>query len=226
MSANQKRRFTKQQMLMRRRAGLPEVQIARRQRRRAPLSGEVSAIVVGGLNYVEGAGAATRELKTPASLLDCFNRISRLIELLQHIDLLLQSSEKGARKKYERLLADLNKLAERYKWNPTYAVSETGLALSWQFPDPQSWEHTAVWWIRRVVEEHAISRLRRCHECHKWFYAAAGHQRFCEEECRKKFASRSPLFKEKRRRYMAEVYRPMEKKRDMAAMAAAKRSRK
>jgi predicted nucleic acid-binding Zn ribbon protein len=194
--------------LMRRAAKLPGENPARRFRRPDPLRGVVSAIVLGGLN----AGMDTRAaVGTSVSLKDR-ERVSQLIELLQRAHSLLQTPTEKSRKECEGLLGELNTLSQRYKWSTAYVVSETGLGLSWQFPDPENWEDISVWWIRRLVETHAIHKLRQCLHCQVWFYAVTQHQRFCSENCRKKHASKSPVFKEKRRRYMAEVYRPYQKK--------------
>ena len=204
--------------MMRRLAGLPEQKPAKRLKRLAPFSGEVSTIVVGGLNAGKEMSAT---VGTSAST-HCFERVSRLIVLLQRANLLLQRSHRRARPKCEGLIRELNRLSERYKWSPSYRASATGLSLSWHFPDQQSWEDTAVWWIRRLVENHTLHRLRRCSQCQTWFYAATEHQRFCCEKCRKKHASESPIFKEKRRRYMAEVYRPRERQEQIAALDKAR----
>jgi len=200
--------FTAEQWaLMRRLAGLPKENPAKRFRQPDPLSGVASAIVLGGLN----AGRDTRAaVGTSVSFKDC-ERVSRLIELLQRAHSRLQTPTEKSRKECEGLLGELNSLSQRYKWSPVYWVSETGLSLAWLFPDPENWEDISVWWIRRLVETHAIHRLRRCLQCQTWFYAATEHQRFCAEKCRKKYASESPVFKEKRRRYMAEVFRPRER---------------
>lgn len=196
-----------QRAFMRRLAGLPKENPAKRFRRPDPLSGVASVIVLGGLN----AGRATREaVGTSVSFKDR-ERVARLIELLQRAHSLLQTPTEKSRKECAGLLGELNSLSQGYKWSPGYRMSETGLSLSWQFPDPENWEDISVWWIRRLVETHAIHRLRCCFQCQTWFYAATEHQRFCVEKCRKKHASESPIFKEKRRRYMAETYRPREK---------------
>lgn len=208
MSTKQDGLFTAEQWaLMRCRAGLPKESPARRFRWPDPLSGEASAIVLGGLN----AGRDIRAAVGTSVSFKAGERVSRLIELLQRAHSLLHAPIEKSRKECERLLGELNNLSQRYKWSPGYWVSETGLSLSWQFPDPENWEDVSVWWIRQLVETHAIHRLRRCLQCQTWFYAATEHQRFCVEKCRKKHASESPVFKEKRRRYMAETYRPRER---------------
>ena len=202
--------FTAEQWArMRYRAGLSKESSARRSRWPDPLSGVAKAIVLAGLNAERATRAAVR---TSVSFKDR-ERVARLIHLLQRAHSLLQTPTETSRRECEGLLGELNSLSRRYRWSPGYQIFETGLSLSWQFPDPENWEDISVWWIRRLVETHAIHRLRCCLQCQRWFYAATEHQRFCVEKCRKKHASESPIFKEKRRRYMAEVYRPIERER-------------
>jgi len=165
-------------------------------------------IVLDGLNVGREVCASVG----PSASMHSCDRVKRLIELLQRADSLVQASSSKTGSKLKSLVYELNALSEQYKWSPSYHVSDTGLSLSWRFPAQGSWEDTAVWWIRWLVENHSIHRLRRCSQCQTWFYAGTEHQRFCNEKCRKKHASESPIFKEKRRRYMAEVYRPREKK--------------
>jgi hypothetical protein len=211
MSTKQGGSFTaEQRALMRRVAGLPEENPAKRFRRPDPLSGLVSAIVLGGLN----AWRDSREAVGTSMSFKAGERVSRLIALFQRAHALLQTATEKSRKECEGLVDELNSLSQRYKWSPAYLVSETGLCLTWQFPDPENWEDISVAWIRRLVETHAIHKLRQCLHCQVWFYAVTEHQRFCAENCRKKHASKSAVFKEKRRRYMAEVYRPREKRKE------------
>ncbi len=209
-----------QRALMRRVAGLPRENPAKRFRRPDPLRGEVSVIVLGGLNAWRDSRAA---VGTSVSFKGC-ERVSRLIALVQRAHSLLQTPTEKSRKECEGLLDDLNTLSQQYKWSPVYRVSETGLGLSWQFPDPENWEDISVWWIRRLIETHAIHKLRQCLRCQVWFYAVTEHQRFCDEKCRKKHASESAVFKEKRRRYMAEVYRPREKQEEARSRRQASRA--
>jgi len=202
-----------QQALMRRLAGLPERE-PKRFRRPDPFSGVASMMVLDGLNYRNEIPAAVKK-SVP---MKCFERVSRLIELLQRANSLLQ----GGGGRSQRVIRELNSLSQRYKWSPAYRASETGLSLSWYFSDAGNWEDIAVWWIRQLVDNHRIHRLRRCSQCRTWFYAVTEHQRFCVEKCRKKYASKSPVFREQRRRYMADVYRPLKKKLANAALKMAR----
>lgn len=115
---------------------------------------------------------------------------------------------------YSLLLKELNTILKRYRWSPVFrAYVFLGLDVIWDFNNTkteQDWENGAILWITRLVQRRIISRLRRCRECGKWYYAMTDHQHYCGEICRKKFASRNEVFKEKRRRYMAE-YRRAEK---------------
>jgi hypothetical protein len=207
---------------MRRLAGLAEEKPAKRTRWPDPLVGATGMIVLDGLNVGSDIRAA---VETPVSM-PCCERVSRLIELLQQANSLLKSSGGKSHKKCERLIGELNSLSQRYKWSPAYRVSDKGLSLFWHFPNTDNWEDLAVWWIRQLVENHTIHRLRRCSQCKRtWFCAATEHQRFCGDKCRKKHASASPIFKEKRRRYMAEVYRPRERHADAAALDKTRKRR-
>jgi hypothetical protein len=79
----------------------------------------------------------------------------------------------------------------------------------------------AFTWILDNIE--FIHRFRRCRQCRNWFFAATEHQKFCDEACRKRHASYSADFKDKRRRYMRK-YRRDEKRRDKLAKKLARGS--
>ena len=126
-----------------------------------------------------------------------------------------------------RVLAELNKLAKRYNWHPfirhmgyetPFDVTET-----WKARDAeQGWETFAIWWMCKRNGEW-IDRFRQCNECGTWFFALADHQSYCRDACRKRHASRSEEFKERRRLYMHD-YRRAEKQRDSKAKTAARRA--
>jgi len=208
MTKKSDRAFTAPMASMRPLAGLPAEQPPRRLKSPDPLAAEVDMILVGGLNAGKEIVANTR---ASASMKE-YKRVTRLIELFQKVHSLLPISSRKSRKKMDSLLCKLNSLSERYQWSPSYNLSDTGLSLSWRLPAPGRWEDRAVWCIRRLVENRTIHRLRPCSQCQSWFYGRTDHQRFCGETCRRKDASKSPVFKEKRRRYMAEVYRPRQKR--------------
>lgn len=81
----------------------------------------------------------------------------------------------------------------------------------------EHWEPLLVSHLLKAVDKGEISRFRRCSECQKWFYAIRGHQHFCGDVCRRKHEAQSPAFKEKRARYMREMYRPDQKRKDERA---------
>lgn len=72
------------------------------------------------------------------------------------------------------------------------------------------WERRQVGLLISLAKKPGeLSRLRRCSECSQWFYANRSHQQFCGESCRRRHTAQDPEFKEKRARYMREVYRPI-----------------
>lgn len=62
-----------------------------------------------------------------------------------------------------------------------------------------------------------ISHIRECQECRGVYFATRSDQKFCDEPCRKRFASHSPDFKAKRAEYMREIFRPREREADARA---------
>ena len=77
------------------------------------------------------------------------------------------------------------------------------------------WERWAVSALLNLARKPGgSSLLRRCSECQQWFYARRPHQQFCGESCRRRHTAQNPEFKEKRARYMREVYRPAEPERE------------
>lgn len=75
------------------------------------------------------------------------------------------------------------------------------------------WEHFSVDELLRALQGETspvfysgvpsgVARYRRCSNRSRWFYAQTEHQRFCGETCRKSNASKSEVFKQKRRLYM------------------------
>jgi hypothetical protein len=90
---------------------------------------------------------------------------------------------------------------------------------------PANWnfmEMRMVSYLLEALDKGEISRFRRCSDCQNWFYATTSHQRFCGEACRRRYTAGSPEFKEKRRNYMKQVYRPQQKQRDANSLALAK----
>jgi len=67
----------------------------------------------------------------------------------------------------------------------------------------ERWELSAVGEILSVAERGLIRRFRLCQNCSNWLFANTTHQVHCTEQCRQSFFARNPIFKEKRRIYMA-----------------------
>jgi len=90
---------------------------------------------------------------------------------------------------------------------------------------PATWEYMELHMVSYLLEalnKGEISRFRRCSECQKWFYAIRGHQHFCGDVCRRKHEAQNPAFKEKRRTYMRERYRPLQKELEKRSLTLAK----
>jgi hypothetical protein len=83
----------------------------------------------------------------------------------------------------------------------------------------------AVSWIVDLARNRALSRLRRCRDCGKWIFAVRSHQSYCNDRCRRKFASTADDFKRKRREYMA-TYRAGLKEREMRQLGIVRRKRR
>jgi hypothetical protein len=137
---------------------------------------------------------------------------------------------------YDNCLRELARRLNRYRWSPA-VVNFDYLNLERLFRwnvtgEDASWENEA---IREILEAglgggfmlmpSKLTRLRRCDNCSEWFAAMTEHQRFCSDSCRKRNASQSPEFKEKRRRYMSERYRPLQKELQERSLAMAKGKR-
>jgi hypothetical protein len=125
-------------------------------------------------------------------------------------------------------LTELNKLARRYRWHPfirhmgfeqpTFDVTE-----SWDGRGTdRTWETHAIWWLCGNRAKW-VDYFRQCRDCKRWFFALAEHQSYCGDSCRKRYASQSEEFKEKRRLYMR-TYRRTEGERDERARNAARRN--
>jgi hypothetical protein len=126
-----------------------------------------------------------------------------------------------------RVLTELNQLARRYRWHPlirhtgfempTFDVTETWDGRG----TDRTWETHAIWWLCGNRAKW-IDYFRQCRDCNRWFFALAEHQSYCGDSCRKRHASQSEEFKEKRRLYMR-TYRRTEGERDERAKNAARR---
>jgi hypothetical protein len=104
-----------------------------------------------------------------------------------------------------QVLAQVNKLLRRYRVSLALHPNADGGLDRLLMPSRtvRRWETEAVSWITDLARNRALSRLRQCRHCTKWIYAAKSHRFYCNESCRKKFASTAGDFKRKRREYMA-----------------------
>jgi hypothetical protein len=95
------------------------------------------------------------------------------------------------------------------------------------------WETGAVSWLTQLLERpegfsltpSPLIHFHKCRNCDRWFFAVTDHQRYCQESCRQQFASQSPEFREKRRLYMRERYRPLQKEMQARSSPAKKTTR-
>jgi hypothetical protein len=138
---------------------------------------------------------------------------------------------------YEKCLGELYKKLSRYRWRFVVWDSDYHWLHKMTVPDVRGkgdmWEHDSVIWLLSELQGETsrafysgvpsgLARYRRCSNCSRWFYAQTEHQRFCEEICRKANASKSEVFKEKRRLYMRKR-RADEKAEDMRSLARVRR---
>ena len=138
---------------------------------------------------------------------------------------------------YEKCLEDLYKRLGRYQWR--FAVWDSDYNWLQRMTVPverekgQLWEHFAVSALLSELQGEAgqgyysgaspgLMRYRQCRVCSRWFYARTEHQRFCNDACRKSNASKSEIFKQKRRLYMRKR-RADEKAEDAQSLERARR---
>ena len=126
---------------------------------------------------------------------------------------------------YNKALQQLDDALKQYHWRSTIfgdldgfgEVLEHHARASTQY---RHWEGAIVRRLLALTRERgALARFRKCSHCNQWFYGATAHQRFCGEACRRKYVSSSPEFKEKRRVYMREKYRPQQKQLEERSLA-------
>jgi hypothetical protein len=130
-----------------------------------------------------------------------------------------------ARSSYQATLDKLTKSLERYEWRSEIIgdLGGFGEELTWSdkvTAEMSVWEHAVVRMLLGLTNVPGeIARFRHCTECQDWFYAATSHQRFCGDTCRRRHTANSTEFKEKRRRYMQQTYRPQLKQRESESRA-------
>lgn len=139
---------------------------------------------------------------------------------------------KDAEFAYRRTLDALNVALRRYRWGATVSGDVDGFRSeltpvtnsksSWA-----NWESVIVAMLLEGTKKpDELSRFRRCSQCQQWFYAIRGHQQFCGESCRRYHEAQDPEFKEKRRVYMRERYRPQQKDLQKRSLQIARRAGK
>jgi hypothetical protein len=137
----------------------------------------------------------------------------------------------GFKRAYFASLEQLEAALKRYHWRSAISGNIDGfkeeLVCETNAKNKSAnWENAVVRFLLEMTKQPgALSRFRRCDECQDWFHAATNHQRFCGDECRKRHASRNPTFKEKRRVYMRDRYRPQQKERNDRSLAMARSTR-
>ena len=114
------------------------------------------------------------------------------------------------------LAEQINRQLRRYTWFPEVRFTlPDGLVtyrLHWKTrSEGQSCEYHGTWTFLDHMQAGQLDRFRRCIQCDTWFYATAGHQRFCGDTCRMQSHSNSAEFRKQRARYMRENYRPTQR---------------
>jgi hypothetical protein len=184
------------------------------------------------VNRVEGILSL---LVAANTCLDEWNRLVRSEETTVPEFLEVHRRSKASERAYYDAMERLNIALKRYHWRSAISGDINGFRekLEWEgqsFSErnkPKTeyfhWEYAIVrMLLDRTKEPGELSRFRRCSDCQNWFYAVTSHQRFCGETCRRHYTARSPEFKEKRRNYMKQVYRPQQKQRDLRSLSLAK----
>jgi hypothetical protein len=145
----------------------------------------------------------------------------RIGELTERIRLSSASAIKALFIERNEILTDLNARLAKFKWHPVvraYMGADTHFSVSYEVPtsDDAAFENRAIQWVMDHID--AVHRIRRCRrlQCQKWFFAVTDHQKYCEDNCRKRDAAQGESFKEKRRLYMRR-YRKDEKVRESRA---------
>ena len=141
------------------------------------------------------------------------DRISGIPEFLD-----LHRRSRESERAYQQTLEALNTALKRYRWEATVSGDIDGFQneLRPAVEDKEEWsvlESFLVGGLLKLTNKPGeVSRFRRCSDCHQWFYAVREHQHFCGVICRRRHEAQNPAFKEKRRVYMREQYRPQQKK--------------
>lgn len=175
-------------------------------------------------NILDLIASAHTYLRDIHRLMDSCDRANNDAEFLaKHKEL------SHAQRAYRETVKSLDKAFGRYRWRSAISGDLVGIRqeLKWDSAsndNDSNWEYGAVHFLLEELKHPgAINRFRRCRECRQWFYAATNHQNFCKDTCRRRNASRNPEFREKRRIYMREKYRPLQKQLEQQSIAKAKK---
>src|ERR1035437_7119100 len=147
----------------------------------------------------------------------------------EFLDLFRRSKE--SERAYYQTLELLNKKLSRYRWEAELTGDLDGFhsELNPVGSSEGEWELVEPFMVSALLKvmdkPGEISRFRRCSDCQQWFYATRGHQQFFGDVCRRRHEAQNPAFKEKRRTYMRERYRPLQKELQQRSLVLAKRKR-
>jgi hypothetical protein len=126
---------------------------------------------------------------------------------------------------YNDFLARANELLLEQSWTPQLRDNDLeGMVHEYQSSVPreeEGWAATAMNWLMRQAQGSgksaaSILRFETCQYCTKLYYKGVDHQRFCSEQCYDQDKRQRPAYKEHRRDYMRNDYRPREKERQEA----------
>lgn len=132
---------------------------------------------------------------------------------------------------YQQTLEALNTALKHYRWEATVSGDIDGFQseLSPAVEGKDKWSALESFLVGSLLKlthkPGELSRFRRCSDCHQWFYAVRGHQHFCGDACRRRHEAQNPAFKEKRRTYMRETYRPLQKELQKGSVVLAQKVR-
>jgi hypothetical protein len=167
------------------------------------------------INLVKQAGSnAIRSgyRRRPAYILDCCVQF-RTPEL------------RNLRAQYNDFLARANELLLEQSWTPQPRDNDLNdMAREYQSTsqsEEESWMTAAMSWLLRQAQGSGkgaapILRFETCQNCTKLYHKGVDHQRFCSEQCYDQDKRQRPAYKEHRRDYMRNDYRPREKERQEA----------
>lgn len=130
--------------------------------------------------------------------------VSDVLRLLQRLAEIQRKSENTVGRKAKSLCKQVNQLLSRHKWSPGVAPDLDVFIEFPQFPSrtKQIYTDVSIWLLLGALPSGEVSRFRSCHQCQTWFCGRTEHQRFCRDACRKKYASQSAEYRQKRRMYM------------------------